>query len=56
MHINIECELKTEEVIERLLESHSINYILWLIFKTYGYAEYEHLADQVTKLLEETVE
>ena len=56
MFLKIEAEVSTEEIMQKMLEAHSLNYILWLLFKTYGYHSPEHLSDKVTYMVEETDE
>ena len=52
MFLKIEAEVSTEEIMQKMLEAHSLNYILWLLFKTYDYHSPEYLADKVTGIVE----
>lgn len=54
--MNLEAEVSTEYIMQKMLESHSLNYVLWLMLKTYGYHSPEHLADKITKMGNETDE
>ena len=56
MFLNLECEVNTEQVMIKMLENHSLHYVLWLALKTYGYENYEYLADKITKTVEEASE
>lgn len=54
--MNLEAEVSTEYIMQKMLESHSLNYVLWLMLKNYGYHSPEHLADKITKMVDETDE
>lgn len=54
--MNIEFDLPTETIMHQLLKVHSLNYILWLALKTYGYHSPEYLADKITKIVDEVEE
>lgn len=56
MFVNIEAELSTETVVEKMIDQHSLNYILYLVFTKYGYHSPEHLADKITKMVSEADE
>jgi len=51
--MNLECEVSTEDVMKKMLECHSLHYVLYLAMKTYGYESAEYLADQMTILVEQ---
>jgi len=53
MFMNLECEVSTEDVMKKMLESHSLNYVLYLALKTYGYESAEFLSDKMTKIVEQ---
>lgn len=53
MFMNLECEVSTEDVMKKMLQSHSLNYVLYLALKTYGYESAEFLADKMTKIVEQ---
>lgn len=56
MFMTIEVDTSTEEIMKQMLNSHSLNYILWLTLKTVGYHSPECLADKITKIVEEVGE
>lgn len=56
MFMNIDCEISTETIMEKMLAQHSLNYVLYLVLQTYGYDSAEYLADKISKTVEETNE
>ncbi len=56
MFMSIEAEVNTEIVMCKMLESHSLNYVLYLALKTYGYHDPDGLSDRITKIVSETSE
>ena len=56
MFMTLEVDTSTEEVMKQMLNSHSLNYVLWLAFKTVNYHSLEHLADKISKMVNETDE
>ena len=56
MFLEMQAEVSTEDIMRKMLEAHSLNYVLWLMLKTYGYHSPEHLADKITKIVEEADE
>lgn len=56
MFLEIQAEVSTEYIMQKMLESHSLNYVLWLMLKTYDYHSPEHLADKITKMVNEADE
>lgn len=56
MFMTLEVDTSTEEVMKQMLNSHSLNYVLWLALKTYGYHSPEHLADKITRMVSEADE
>jgi len=53
MFMTINAEISTEEIMQKMLQSHSLNYVLYLALKTYGYESAEFLSDKMTKIVEE---
>jgi hypothetical protein len=53
MFLSIEAEVSTETIMKKMLQSHSLNYVLYLALKTYGYEPAEFLSDKMTKIVEE---
>ncbi len=56
MFINVQAEVSTKHIMERMLESHSPHFILYLLAETYGYHSPEYFADKLSRILEETDE
>ena len=56
MFMTIEVDTSTQEIMKQMLNSHSLNYILWLALKTSGYHSPEYLADKVTRIVEQVEE
>lgn len=52
MFLDVSCEVSTEEIMAKMLEKHSINYVLYLALKTYNYHSPEYLADKMTAIVE----
>lgn len=52
MFINVQAEVSTKHIMERMLEAHSPHYILYLLAETYGYHSPEWFADKFSKVLE----
>lgn len=50
--MNLNTEVSTQEVMQCMLNAHSLNYILWLTLKTYGCEDAEYLADKWTKVVD----
>lgn len=56
MFMTLEVDTSTEEVMKQMLASHSLNYVLWLAFKTMNFHSPEYLADKITKIVDEVEE
>ena len=56
MFLNLDTDISTEELMKTMMNAHSLNYILWLALKTYGYHSPEYLADKITKIVDEVEE
>lgn len=56
MFLNINAEVDTKEIMDKMLQVHTPHYLLYLLAKSCDYHDPEWFADKCNKILEEVEE